>query len=102
MRVEDHLAIEVFSHCYVAQSVDVKRDVNAVIDKFGLGLRKKRVNSQPSAGCVFVLVNHGGPSSIMQKRAVLPAHDRKLSTEERVKRTSLRFEVVDMKQLCAA
>merc|ERR1719464_94927 len=68
LRVEGSLAMEEFSHCYVSQSVDIKSDANALIDKFGLGLRKKRIHSHSTAGCVFVLVNHGGPSGIMQKR----------------------------------
>mmetsp|Transcript_105681 Transcript_105681/g.298688 ORF Transcript_105681/g.298688 Transcript_105681/m.298688 type:complete len:436 (+) Transcript_105681:241-1548(+) len=96
MRVEEHLVTEVFTHCYIAKSEDLKADVNAVIDDFGLGLRRARSMSAPGRGFVLVLVSEGAPSLLYMKHSEYEAHDKKLSTEERVRRTQLHFEASNM------
>lgn len=100
MRVDgDLFASEAFTDAYVAPSGDVKADLNALIDEFGLGLRRKRARSGSEPGCVVVLVSRDGPSALKRRRMDLPSDDRALSTEERLRRTKLRFEVVSSDQL---
>jgi hypothetical protein len=94
LRVEDELVDKVFSHCYVAESSNIKADSNALVDEFGLGLRKKRTTSHAVPGVVFVLTCNGGESILSQRRAALDGNDRRLSTEERVRKTALQFDVV--------
>jgi len=100
MRVDGEvLAQEAFTHAYVAESGDVRADLNALIDEFGLGLRRKRARSGNEPGCVFVLASRGQPSGIKRRRTNLSATDKTLSTEERLRRTKMRFEVVSADQL---
>merc|ERR1719464_1985758 len=82
------LAPEVFSHCFYRGSHDIKTAADAITDKVGLGLRKCRVRSKNVSGCVFILINKNGESALSKQRAELSADDRKLSTEERLRRTS--------------
>jgi len=101
LRVEDTLASEVFTHCYYKWSKDIKTDAEAVVESCGLGLRKKGVRSKNVPGCVFVFVSEPGPSVLLQQRAELSADDRKLSAEERVRRTSMKLDVAGMDHLIA-
>lgn len=93
MRVEDQCAPDVFTHCYIKESSNIKDDADKIIEKFGLGLRKSRVKSRPDPGCVFVLVNNSRETVLSQRRANLASDDRRLSAEERLRRTEMEFEI---------
>eukprot|EP00930_Biecheleria_cincta_P020397 TRINITY_DN15356_c0_g1_i2.p1 TRINITY_DN15356_c0_g1~~TRINITY_DN15356_c0_g1_i2.p1 ORF type:complete len:298 (+),score=56.40 TRINITY_DN15356_c0_g1_i2:60-896(+) len=96
LRVEDELVSEVFTHCYFKTSNKIKSDANAITDEFGLGLRKKRVTSQDVAGCVFVLINKNEETLLSKRRAALSPCDKKLSSEERLRRTQMQFYVTSV------
>jgi len=100
LRIEDTLIADMFSHCYIAESRDMRADVDSVIREFGLGLRKSLSRSRPdTSGYVFVLVNTNGQTSILKKQLELPSTARSLSTEVRVRRTSLRFEMSSVAEM---
>lgn len=99
MRVEDMLVSDVFTQCFACTTRDIKGDANVLIDEFGLGLRKMRCRSKDVPGCVFVLVKDGGPSALRLKYDGLQSADKRLSTEERVRRTNLRMDVVPQSRL---
>lgn len=99
LRVEDELVSEVFTHCYFKISSKIKSDANAITDEFGLGLRKKRVTSHDVPGCVFVLVNKNEETLLSRRRAELSSSDRRLSPEERLRRTQMQFDVSSLDAL---
>lgn len=100
IRVEDNRIADMFSHCYIAESRDIKADVDSVINEFGLGLRKSRSLSKPeTSGYVFVLVNTSGPTALLKQQLELPSMDRRLSTEVRVRRTSVRYDVSSVAEM---
>lgn len=87
-RVQEALACENFSTCYYTSSADIKADAEALISLVGLGLRKNKVKSKNVPGCIFALVQEDGPSGIRFQREHLEASDRRLPTEERIRRTA--------------
>ena len=101
VKIEDlYVAESGFTHCCIAKSADTKADANRLLDEFGLGMRRKRAGGaagQP--GGVWALVSRGGPSVLSVRRAGLSGSDRALSTEERVRRTTLQFTTVNLQQL---
>jgi len=101
-RVEDELIGDTFTECMVISVNDVKEVCNTITDRHGLGLRKTRVKSDARPGCVYVCVNEHGPTTIFKNREGLDSSDRRLSTEERVRRTSLQMKVVGENILSAA
>lgn len=100
-RINDDLAQDVYSHCLFMKSQDVKTDADSLTDFVGLGMRKNRVRSKRVPGCIFVFVNESGPSSLMKQRADLPDDDSRLSTEERLRRTTMSMEVTSEDGLVA-
>jgi len=101
-RVEDRLVYEIFSHCFFMESQDVKRDADSLLDKFGLGLRKCKIRSKNSPGCIFAFINQSGMTTLRKERLELADHDRKLSGEERVRRTTMLLTVSTMESALAA
>lgn len=101
MRIEESLASEAFDCVFACASNDIKSDANSLIDEFGLGLRKTRSRSKEVPGCVFVLVSQDGPSALRKKYDGLQSTDKRLSTEERVRRTRLAFDIVPQSRLNA-
>jgi len=100
VRVESNMVAEIFTHCYFTVSSDIKADADAVLVEVGLGLRRKTVRSKNVSGCVFLLVKEtAGPTTLMQEKSGLSADDHKLSAEERLRRTELRFEVADLEHM---
>jgi len=101
-RVEDDLAADLFTHCYFQRSDDIKAGTDAIIDEFGLGLRRKRVMSKSVPGCIFAFVTKsGGASVLQQRRNELASDDKRLSAEERLRRTDLKFDVLDVSAMRA-
>lgn len=101
-RIEGELIGDTFTECMVISVNNVKEVCNAITDRHGLGLRKSRVKSDAKPGCVYVCVNEHGPTTIFKNREGLDSSDRRLSTEERVRRSSLQMEVADENILSAA
>jgi len=115
-RVENLLAPDVFTHCFVARCKDIKAAANALTTEFGLGLRRKRVTSaEGMAGCVFALVSDSGPTQLALRHDEIAASataasssasflacSSKLSSEERVRRSKLQFQVVGYSELMSA
>jgi len=95
MRVEDQLVADVFTHCYLIESTDIKAESNMLLDEFGLGLRKVRVRSRAEPGCMFCFVSDNGPSLLFEQKQELSSLDRRLSAEERLRRTRMKFEVTN-------
>lgn len=93
------LASDVFTDCYYAWSRNIKADADAVIQRFGLGLRKTRVRSKDLPGTVFVLVNKNGPTQLMEERADLHDTDTRLSAEERLRRTTMQMRSCTLAQM---
>jgi len=100
-RVEGELVSEVFTHCFYQKSSNIKQTSDTLIDMYGLGLRRKKVRSHEVAGAVFVLVNKDGPTILQQMRETLSADSRKLSTEERLRRTHMTMDVCAIEHLVA-
>eukprot|EP00927_Polykrikos_kofoidii_P070326 TRINITY_DN6643_c0_g2_i1.p1 TRINITY_DN6643_c0_g2~~TRINITY_DN6643_c0_g2_i1.p1 ORF type:complete len:418 (+),score=65.47 TRINITY_DN6643_c0_g2_i1:119-1372(+) len=99
VRVEGELASEIFSHCYIKEADDIRGAANELFDEFGLGLRRKRINGSPAKGCIFVFVNNGGLSVLGRWRESMDSKDKRLSTEERVRREQHMFEVSSMVEI---
>jgi len=99
MKCDGVPAAESFTHCYVAPCEDIKVTANELLDELGLGLRRKRVHSNPGPGYVFALVNLESFSLLCKKNMALAATDKRLSTEERLRRSALRFEEVSLEGL---
>merc|ERR1719428_1407168 len=82
IRVEGELVGDVFTHVYCKSTDNIKRDADAIVTDFGLGLRKKRVMSHPVPGCVYVLINNRCETALSKRKALLPSNDKRLSAEE--------------------
>jgi len=102
MCVEELQVAEVFTHCFIVESEDIKTESDQLIDEFGLGLRKKRVRSRPESGCVFALVSNSGDTALLRRRSEIPDDDRRLSGEERCRRMNVTFQVTDLSSMIAA
>jgi len=100
-RVEESLVSDVFTDCYMMSAADAKVDADALVDAVGLGLRKTKVRVKNMPGVVFAFIDKRGPSALMAERADLTAGDRKLSTEERLRRTTMELHVTTMDILTA-
>lgn len=87
---------DIFTDCYLMESADAKLDADSLMDEVGLGLRKSKVKVKNLYGVIFAFVDNRGPSVLMAERADLSAGDRKLSTEERLRRTTMEMTVTCM------
>lgn len=68
LSVDEYLVRDIFTHAYILETDDIKSTGNALLDQFGLGLRKKRIVSKAEKGCVFLLLNNTGQSAYLTKR----------------------------------
>eukprot|EP00927_Polykrikos_kofoidii_P041694 TRINITY_DN35535_c0_g1_i1.p1 TRINITY_DN35535_c0_g1~~TRINITY_DN35535_c0_g1_i1.p1 ORF type:complete len:401 (+),score=55.46 TRINITY_DN35535_c0_g1_i1:139-1341(+) len=98
-RVEGELVSDIFSHCYVKEASDVRKEAIAILDEFGSGLRRKRALTPSVPGCIFVFVNEGGPSVLSRWYSSMDDKDRRLSAEERVRRERHMFEIVSLVEM---
>lgn len=92
MQVRSSRASEVFTHCYILRCDDIKDSANNLVDEFGLGLRHSRSHSAAVSGCLYLLVNVDGPTVLLKEAENLGSTDRKLSAEQRLRKTPIHFE----------
>eukprot|EP00397_Hematodinium_sp_SG-2012_P016529 GEMP01016866.1.p1 GENE.GEMP01016866.1~~GEMP01016866.1.p1 ORF type:complete len:496 (+),score=88.73 GEMP01016866.1:260-1747(+) len=94
---EDLRAEDVFTHCYTLVCGDIKASSNVLFSRFGLGLRRKRVNSKAVNGCMYLLINRDCETDLHRRRARISNYDSsyRLSTEAKMRNSSLVFTVVD-------
>eukprot|EP00928_Gymnodinium_smaydae_P020283 TRINITY_DN17846_c0_g1_i1.p1 TRINITY_DN17846_c0_g1~~TRINITY_DN17846_c0_g1_i1.p1 ORF type:complete len:486 (+),score=97.75 TRINITY_DN17846_c0_g1_i1:259-1716(+) len=90
-RVYDEAATEVFTDCFTLTSGNVKETGENLLNKFGLGLRRKHLTCRAAGGVVFALV-HETRSPLSEQRSRLDDTDSRLSSHERLQRSALRFE----------
>lgn len=93
-------AHEVFSHAYVLSVPRPKAVANSIMDTFGLGLRKCRMRcSKRAAGWVAVLVRIDGESTLARAVRAVPDDSRRLSGDERLRRSHVTFDITSVEGL---
>lgn len=99
LSVGGHSAVGTFTHCFLARTEDGQADINSVIDEFGLGLRKRKAIEAGEQGHVYLLAVSSGRSAVAKTRARLAPDDKKLSREERCRRSHIEFELSNTKAI---
>jgi len=94
-KIEEMFAEDVFSHCFTFVSTDIYTAANEVIEKFGLGLRRKKLPStKATSGCVYLMVNYSRETVLQARRSKI-ANDSttfRLSSEAKLRNTTIKFE----------
>eukprot|EP00397_Hematodinium_sp_SG-2012_P059570 GEMP01076532.1.p1 GENE.GEMP01076532.1~~GEMP01076532.1.p1 ORF type:complete len:314 (+),score=69.72 GEMP01076532.1:85-1026(+) len=94
---DDMRADEVFTHGYTLTCSDIKTSSNVLFSRFGLGLRRKRVGSKDTDGCMYLLINKDGETALHRRRSRIANDDPRyrLSSEVKLRNTTLVFTHVD-------
>lgn len=100
-RVEDQLVSDIFTHCYYCDCKDVKSESYALLSEIGLGLRRKMVRTKNMRGVMFGFMKEKGVTLLSKGRDQLDVTDKKLSAQERVKRTAMSFDVCSIEHVFA-
>jgi len=93
--VEELKAEDVFTHCYTLISNDMNTCANELIEKFGLGLRRKKLpTTKATKGCVYLMVNYSRETVIHARRSKITNDSTtfRLSSEAKLRNTTIIFE----------
>eukprot|EP00929_Paragymnodinium_shiwhaense_P040837 TRINITY_DN21258_c0_g1_i1.p1 TRINITY_DN21258_c0_g1~~TRINITY_DN21258_c0_g1_i1.p1 ORF type:complete len:1041 (+),score=338.51 TRINITY_DN21258_c0_g1_i1:113-3235(+) len=93
-------ATEVFTHCIIWRVKNMRAAAQQLAESRGMGLRKTKLQAATEGpGRLFAFVKDSGFSEVSKSISAMDANDKRLSVEERVRRSTIVFKVVTEEQL---